>query len=133
MDATRALIVLLGAALAGCSAAPAAVEPRAFVHPVSAQDAVLLEVLASAPRDKVPPSVLEIALPSYFLAMSCRYHRSKVSGVTIVPSAKSRFLPMTLALLARRRRWLSVNKMRPVPICSRSTRVSACRYSMTSC
>lgn len=86
MDAARALIVLLGAAAAGCGAAPAAVEPRVFVHPSSAQDALLLEVLASAPADKVPPSALEIALkmPLVIPDTAIKFARGVPEAVAVV-------------------------------------------------
>ena len=43
-------------------------------------------------------------LPSHLLAISRRYHRSNVPGVTSVPIPKSPLRPIALALAARRRR-----------------------------
>ena len=47
---------------------------------------------------------LRTALPSYLLAISFRYHRIKVSGVTTVSISKSPCRPINFALEARRRR-----------------------------
>ena len=72
-------------------------------------------------------------LPSYFLAISCRCHRSSVSGVITVPISKSPLRATALALTASRRRCRSLNRRRLPPSCSRRARFSACRYSIKSC
>jgi len=73
------------------------------------------------------------ALPSYFKGINFRCHANNVSGVTIVAICAKTFLPNLLALAASWRRWLSVNRNRRSPICSRRTRFSSTRYSMTCC
>ena len=78
------------------------------------------------------PGVL-YALPSYFLAINFRCHADNVSGVTIVATCARSFRLSFFALAARRQRWSLVNRMRRLPICSRRTRFSSMRYSMTRC
>ena len=73
------------------------------------------------------------ALPSYFLAINFRCQASKVAGVTMVATCSRIFRLSFFALAARRHRWLSVNRIRRFPICSRRTRFSSVRYSTTCC
>ena len=78
-----------------------------------------------------PGPLLE--LPSYFAATSSRDQRSSVSGVTMVEISRSRRRPRRFAFRASRRRCASVNRRRFPPSCSRRTRFSSCRSSLTSC
>ena len=72
-------------------------------------------------------------LPSYFAAMSSQCQRNDVSGVTR-SAISSRFSRHNaFAFAARRRRWSLVKRRRRAPSCSRSTRFSSFRYSITSC
>jgi len=73
------------------------------------------------------------ALPSYFLAMSRRYHRSNVSGVTRVLSFASSLRPSALAGRASLRRCASEKRMRLPRRCARNTAFSARRYARTVC
>ena len=66
-------------------------------------------------------------LPSYFWAISFRCQASNVSGATIVATSARIFRPKPLALVAKRRRWLSSSRSRRPPSCSRSTRFSSRR------
>ncbi len=52
------------------------------------------------------------AEPSYFLAMSSRYQRKSVSGVTMPASSSRRRRPSGLPLAASRRRWSLLNRNR---------------------
>src|SRR5438067_3369865 len=70
---------------------------------------------------------------SYFFAMSVRYHRRIVSGVTMPTIPPSRRRPRALPFTARRRRWSSVRRSRRRPCAARRTRFSSSRYSMTAC
>ena len=57
----------------------------------------------------------------------------RVSGVTIVATCPRIFRLSFFALSARRQRWLWVNRIRRLPICSRRTRFSStwcCRWSI---
>jgi hypothetical protein len=71
--------------------------------------------------------------PSYLFATSWRYHRKKVSGVTMPAIDATRRRPTTLPFTARRRRWSSVRRRRRDGCAARRTRFSSSRYSMTAC
>ena len=64
--------------------------------------------------------------------MSCRCHRSSVSGVTTVASSRNRPRPNRYARTASRRRSSSVNCRRRPRSWRRSTRFSSSRYRRTS-
>ena len=72
-------------------------------------------------------------LPSYFLAINFRCQANSVWGVTMVATCVKIFRLSFFALAANRQRWLSVNRIRRLPICSRRTRFSSIRYSITCC
>src|ERR1022692_3802916 len=69
----------------------------------------------------------------HFLATKTRNQQSKVSGVTKVANLPRRRRPTSLALRASRMRWASVKRLGLPPSCSRRTRFSSWRYSMTVC
>jgi hypothetical protein len=71
------------------------------------------------------PLPLRWAVPSYFFAMSSRYQRRIVSGVTRPASCSKTRRPRTRPFTASRRRWASVKRRRRSPSCSRSTRFSS--------
>jgi hypothetical protein len=50
--------------------------------------------------------------PSYLLAMSFRYHFSRVSGVATVATRANRFRPSGLAIAVKRGRWPSAKLSR---------------------
>ena len=63
--------------------------------------------------------------PSYFWATSLLNHRRIVSGVTMPTMPARRRRQRTLPFAARRRRWLSVRRIRRGPCAARSTRFSS--------
>ena len=64
--------------------------------------------------------------------MSSLYQRNNVSGVTRSAISLRLSRHNAFAFAARRRRWSSVKLRRRAPSCSRSTRFSSFRYSITS-
>jgi hypothetical protein len=72
------------------------------------------------------------AVLSYLFAMSSRYQRRIVSGVTRPPSWSSTRRPSALPFAASGRRWALVKRRRRPPSCSRRTRFSSWRNSTIS-
>ena len=79
-------------------------------------------------RDGVVPVLAYVHLR----AMSCRCHRSIVSGVTIVATSRKACRPSRYARAASRRRSSSVSRRRRPPSCRRRTRFSSIRYASAS-
>ena len=68
----------------------------------------------------------------HFLAISRRYQRRIVSGVTLVATCCRIRRPSRWPFAARRRRWSSVNWTRRPLSCSRRARIVPCRLRLTS-
>ena len=97
--------------------------------PAGAEDRTMRRRIVSMPGGRPGP---RRPRPSYVLAISCRCQRRRVSGVTRVCRSRRTRRPRRVACAARRRRWASVTRRRPGPSCSRRTRCSSWRESMTS-
>ncbi len=107
--------------------------PRIRVYPQRGLSRAIKRTSSSMSASVLGRPGFRFLLPSYFLAISSRCQRSRVSGVTRVLISNSSFRLIALALSASLRRCRSVNLSRFPPSCSRSARFSSWRYSITSC
>ena len=101
--------------------------PRMRVYPHGGFSTAIRTTRSATSRGVIGRPRRRRALPSYFRAISLRYQRRIVSGVTMLATCARIRRPSVWPRTASRRRWASVRRSGRGPSCSRRTRFSSRR------
>ena len=101
--------------------------PRMRVYPHGGFSTAIRTTRSATSRGVIGRPRRRRALPSYFRAISLRYQRRIVSGVTMLATCARIRRPSFWPRTASRRRWASVRRSGRGPRCSRRTRFSSRR------